>query len=308
MVSSLALRESQVEPTLRHKNVIETTIPVDDYRQLAQKIDWQAFLKSCCTRPVSDNSLAHLPFKVLDLACGTGRWLQTFLQQVAPQLRLPSQIRYDLLDCCESSLIQAAQKLRFPLISGMQYADQVQFAPLEPDAYDCIWSMHGFYAMPKHDLTGILSKMNAALQPEGRCFIAQATREAFYIDFYERYRAAFGPADSVGFTAAEDVVAALERLGIEYHISVLRYDECIPAADRAAVEHYIMNEATVNSFNRDDTETVEGAVSQTGLDRLLNHPDIKAYLDTLVWDSTFHFPEEVWAISFKKADKGSYPR
>ncbi|MFE4107996.1 class I SAM-dependent methyltransferase [Almyronema epifaneia] len=300
MVDSLAVKKSELTAKNRAFKIHEDTIPVDDYRQIAQQFDWKTFTESAYHRSFQRTGTPIL--KVLDLACGTGRWLQTFLQYVSPQLTtsLPLNIRYDLLDCCESALIQATQKVRYPFKLGTQHLAPVQQAALEPDTYDCIWSMHGFYAMPKTDLGSILAKINHSLHQDGRCLIAQASHRAFYINFYDRYRAAFGQDQGTGFTAAEDIIAALKTLGIEPQVQVISYDECIPLHNMAAVEHYILNEATINSFNRDDTVEVEDSVGQIGLQELWQNPAMNAYLNSLVWDSTFHFPEEVWLISFGK--------
>ena len=301
MTGSLLFDKNGVVAGNRVFKISADTIVVDDYRQLAQQFDWKTFIETAYYRSFQRTNIPML--KILDLACGTGRWLQTFLHYIKPQLAtsLPLNAQYDLLDCCKSAITQASSKIRYPFKLGSQYISTIQAAPITPNTYDCIWSMHGFYAMPKCDLELIVSKLYASLQEDGRCLIAQASQQAFYIDFYDRYREAFGNSQGTGFTAAEDIVTALEILEIEHQIQIIRYEECIPAHNLAAVEHYILNEATIHSFNRDDVEEMADSVGPIGLRELSQHPSMYAYLKSLIWDSTFHFPEEVWLISFGKS-------
>ncbi|HIE00396.1 MAG TPA: hypothetical protein EYP59_08920, partial [Thiotrichaceae bacterium] len=88
------------------KNIGEDIDPVDDYRQLAQRFDWQQVFSS-----LYNGHLQKTPttIRLLDVACGTGRWIQAFLYYVEPQISQlgKGEMVYDLLDNSESALLQA---------------------------------------------------------------------------------------------------------------------------------------------------------------------------------------------------------
>lgn len=278
----------------------EDNIPVEDYRQLAQKFDWRNVISSIYYQNLQHRDNPTL--KILDVACGTGRWLQSFQYYVQPKLTEfhPLKITYDLLDYSEIALLQAREKINYPLGLGSQFVSTIQDTNLAKGSYDVLWSMHGFYAMPRQELAVILEKMVSSLNDEGVGFIAQANRESFYISFYDRYLKSFHDGKGERFTSAEDIVEALEALGIEYQVNVIRYDEIIPVDDLARVEHYIFNEATINSFSKEDAPELESSVVNIQLEDLFNHKEIGGYLNSLIKDSAYHFPEEIWVISFGK--------
>nr|MEC4580957.1 methyltransferase domain-containing protein [Candidatus Parabeggiatoa sp.] len=270
----------------------EDNDPVDDYRQLAQKFDWQKLF----------SSIKEPTIRLLEIACGTGRWIQGFLYYVAPQLSQSGQRKmvYDLLDNSERALLQAVEKIRSPLKLGTQYISPIQSIKLKNDFYDVIWSMHGFYAIPDDDLTSVIAKLLASLNETGSAFIAQATRRSFYVSFYEKYLEVFQEGEGERFVSAEDITAALETLGIEYQRHVISYHEQIQQDDFAAVAHYILEEATINSFSEEDSSETASAPRNTQLEDLFAHQEMGNYLKSLIKDSSYYFPEEIWLISFQK--------
>lgn len=159
-------------------------------------------------------------------------------------------ITYDFLDPCETSIAQASQKIHSPLQRGNQYISTAQAANLESNAYDLLWSMHGFYMIPPQDLPSVLKKCVNSLNETGVGFIALATRKSFYVDFYEQYLQIFKEGKGARFTSAEDVIEAMEACGIQHQVHRIFYEEAIKADDFAGLEHYIKNEATINCFNK----------------------------------------------------------
>ncbi len=280
---------------LNVKKIAEDIDPVDDYRQLAQKFDWQKVFES-----INSNSI-----RLLDVACGTGRWIQAFLYYLESQISQSGKVDivYDLLDNSESSLIQAVAKISSPLKLGTKYISPIQTIKLEKNYYDAIWSMHGFYAIPQHDLTLVIEKFLASLNETGSAFIAQATRDSFYVNFYTKYLEAFKHGKGTKFVAAEDITKALETLGIEYQVHVISYAEKIAEDDSVSVAHYILNEATINSFSEEDPSETASAPKNVQLKDLLANQDMKNYLQSFIKDSTYYFPEEIWLISFRKHEK-----
>ncbi|NEP71030.1 MAG: methyltransferase domain-containing protein [Okeania sp. SIO2G4] len=265
--------------------------PVIDYWQLAQRFDWLGTFLSQYHQSKSSS------LRLLDVACRTGRWLQAFSQYIQLDEEIGN-IVYDSLDPSGSSIAQARQKIHLPLQQGNQYISTIQSANLEINAYDLLWSMHGFYMIPRQDLAVVLKKCASLLKDTGVGFIALATRKSFYVDFYEQYLQIFKEGKGEGFTSAEDVIESLDECGIQHQVHRIFYEEPIKADDYAALEHYIKHEATVNYFNKDkETEQLSESHEIT-LEELLSHPKMERYLNSLLRNSVYYFPEEVFLISF----------
>ncbi|KHD08744.1 hypothetical protein PN36_22695 [Candidatus Thiomargarita nelsonii] len=279
--------------------ITEDNDPVDDYRQLAQRFDWQQVFSS-----LYNGHLQKTPttIRLLDVACGTGRWIQAFLYYVEPQISQlgKGEMVYDLLDNSESALLQAVEKIRSPLKFGTQYISPIQTIKLENDFYDVIWSMHGFYAIPHHDLTLVIEKLLASLNDKGSAFIAQATHRSFDVRFYDKYLEVFQEGKGKRFVSAEDITNALETLGIEYQVHVISYYEQIQKDDIAAVAHYLLKEATTNAFSEEYSSGTADVPRVTQLEDLFAHKETENYLKSFIKDSSYYFPEEIWVISFGK--------
>ncbi|NES79805.1 MULTISPECIES: hypothetical protein [unclassified Okeania] len=152
--------------------------------------------------------------------------------------------------------------------------------------------------IPRQDLAVVLKKCASLLKDTGVGFIALATRKSFYVDFYEQYLQIFKEGKGEGFTSAEDVIESLDECGIQHQIHRIFYEEPIKADDHAALEHYIKHEATVNCFNKDkETEQLSESHEIT-LEELLSYPEMEQYLNSLLRNSVYYFPEEVLLISF----------
>ena len=266
--------------------------PVIDYWQLAQCFDWSGTFLSQYHRGKGSS------LRLLDVGCGTGRWLQAFYQYIQLDEEIEN-IVYDFLDPCRSSSSQASEKILAPFDRGTQYVNTIQAAKLESSSYDLLWSMHGFYMIPRQDLAPVLTKCANLLNDTGVGFIALATRKSFYVDFYEQYLQIFKDGKGEGFISAEDVIESLIACGIEHQVHRIFYEEPIQADDRAGLEHYIKNEATVNCFNKDkETEQLSESHNIT-LEELLSHPKMEAYLKSFLKNSVYYFPEDIWLISFR---------
>ncbi|MEA5550021.1 methyltransferase domain-containing protein [Anabaena cylindrica UHCC 0172] len=268
--------------------------PVIDYWQLASNFNWSDTLLSQYHQGKSSS------LRLLDVACGTGRWLQAFHHYIQLDERIENVV-YDLLDPCGSSISQASQKMPPSFVQGTHYVNTIQGAKLESNSYGLLWSMHGFYMIPRRDLASVLKKCASLLKDTGIGFIALATRKSFYVDFYEQYLQIFREGKGAKFTSAEDVIESLSECGIEHQVHRIFYEESIKADDYAALEHYIKNEATVNSFNKDkETEQLSESHHIT-LEELLSHPEMERYLNSLIRNSVYYFPEEIWLISFNSS-------
>lgn len=266
---------------------------VVDYWQLASNFDWpETFLSQYHQGQASS-------LRLIDIACGTGRWLQTFCHYIQLDENIENVV-YDSLDPCYSSISQASQKSHSPFVRGTQYIDTIQSANLERNAYDLLWSMHGFYVIPPQDLPGVLKKCTSLLKDTGIGFIALATRESFYIDFYERYLQIFKQGEAKGFTSAEDILEAFLECGIQHRVHKITYEEAIKTDNLASLEHYIKNEATINSFNKDVETKLLSTSKNINLEDLLSNPEMEKYLKSFIRNSVYYFPQEVWLISFHR--------
>ena len=286
--------------TPRLANTLGDDDPIEDYRQLAQHFDWVNLFEPKSFSLIQRDSG---PLKLLEVACGTGRWLKAFLhyvpfQNTANSLNGTPEIVIDLLDPCETAISQIADNIHAPLQLGQQYVTTLQKACLPKDTYDILWSMHGFYAIPLHDLTSVLKKCLDSLNDTGIALIALGNRNSFYITFYEQYLESIHAGNGDRFTSAEDITEALTRLGIPYQIHSVIYEERIDRDDQAALAHYIINESTINSFNKDE-DLIEIPISQNlTLEELLSDQQIQRFLKSFIRGSAYYFPQETQLISF----------
>jgi len=262
--------------------------PVQDYWQLAKSYRWSDLL----FRADDDEQL-----RILDVACGSGRWLRA-LQLYAQPKPGSTRMIYDFLDPNAEAMVGATQQLQLPFQVGEQFAQTIQEAALARHTYDLLWSMHGFYIIPHEELGSVLTKCAGLLKSGGTGFIGLATLQSFYVDFYARYLDCFYPGQGGRFTAAEDVVEALVDAGMEHHVDRIFYEELIHHADHAALEHYIRAESSTNSFDKSMVSDGMTLSQEITLDKLMSHPQLGAYLDSMRRGAYYAFPQEIWLISF----------
>ena len=264
--------------------------PINDYRYLAQRFDWKKVFSS-----YHDTSGK---VRLLDIACGAGRWLRAFLYYVSPSFPASQKLEivYDLLDRAKPALLKAADRIDTPFVPGRQYICSIQDAELRKSFYDIIWCMHGFYAIPRGDLDSILLKITGSLREHGTAYIALATRESFYVRCYDEYLRWFGGEEQAEFTCTEDIVEVLQRLGIQYREDTIRYHERLMVSDIQGLDHYIRTESIMNSFGREGSE--DDAKEFIGLEELLRHREMGRFLRGFIRDGHYHFPEEIRLISF----------
>ncbi len=277
-------------------DTLTETDPVDDYRQLARHFDWRLLSPTSRMHPQNRST----PLRLLDVACGTGRWLDALYRYASfpTYLNGAREILYDVLDPSETAIVQIRNKISAPFRLGNQYVTTIQEADLERQVYDLLWSNHGFYGIPVPHLPSVLTKLADSLTKRGTALIALANRNSFYITFYDQYLATVYGGNQTGFTAAEDVMDALDILGIAYQIHPIHYEERIDRNDHASLAHYVINESTINSFNK-DKEQIDAPISGTvTLDELRGYAQLQHFLDSFIDGSAYYFPQEVQVISF----------
>ncbi len=258
--------------------------PVDDYRQLAARGPWRSVI----------DRLPRAGARVLDVACGPGRWLRAFMARHRPALDRrfgPGAVTCDLLDPNAAAAARCVERIGGPLSHGRTFACPIEDAALPAAAYHVIWSMHGFYAVPPAALPAALRAMRAALAPTGRAYIAISTTRGFYDRFYRLWARSGRTADPP-FVTAEDIEAALAADGVPFEVTTFDYAEHIPAEAPEQLLRYLLDEAIGNSFAE------RGALAGTALDEIAADPILGPYLRGFEVDGGHALAQEVRLIAF----------
>lgn len=154
------------------------SLAVEDYRQLVQAADWPGLL----------GSHAHDDWRLLDVACGSGKFPAALLRD-ADLSTLPP-LPVDLLDPSAFSVAEAKGVLALPFVAGRELVVTLQDLPADLPPYDVVWATHALYALPVDELPAAAERFMSALAPGGLGVVAQATSTSHYLAFYD----AFGPA------------------------------------------------------------------------------------------------------------------
>jgi SAM-dependent methyltransferase len=257
---------------------------IESYRQLLPYFNWKR---------VDYEISKHRQLRLLDIACGTGQWIHAFHYYIKPKATELFQegMRYDLVNNSEKLLQEAIKKIDSPLILGNQYVSSIQDVKLENNAYDMIFSMHGFYTISPRELNFVIKKLINKLSETGVVFITQFAQRSFLIDFYTQYIKAFNHSIEKKQTVAEDITQALEILNIEYKINVISFYKEIKINDFNAIRDYIFNEDIVNLFSMHKSLQLQD---------VLNNKEINKYLKRFIKNGSYHFLEETWLIEFEK--------
>ncbi|KPA11413.1 Methyltransferase type 12 domain protein [Candidatus Magnetomorum sp. HK-1] len=279
--------------------------PVSDYRILANQYDWSKLIINM-TSQVKCSEL-----NILDVACGTGRWFQAFqdyilinnnIQKYLQENNPPLSIQYHFLDPSEKSVKKAYSRTGPLLIKGKKYITRLQDIQVPKNkAFDIIWAMHGFYSIPWVDLRQSIINLLSMLSNNGKCFIAQAGRNSFYIDFYDQCCRYLNIPSSTSFTSAEDILEVLSKMGISYQVQIFNYNECIDRSQQDAVNHYLFQESINNSFiqNNGDKKT---CISNTLDFSVINKNNfLTQYLQEYLKEDQYCFPQSVWLCMITKS-------
>ena len=194
-----------------------------DYRLLAQELDWAALLAGRQT--------------LLDVACGSGKFPEA-LDLYADLPDSPA-IDYALLDPSAFSLAEARCALSPPFAGGAEYRCTLQELDPQAGPFDVVWSVHGLYALPAAELEAGVAAFLRALGPGGLGVIAHAAHDAHYLRFYRDFLDDFRDGAGTPYTSAEQIEEALDAAGARFEVRRLDYHAEVRFEDRATLEGYL---------------------------------------------------------------------
>jgi len=223
------------------------------------------------------------PVRVLDVACGSGKFPAALREVDAIRARPAGSIVLDLLDPSPFSVEEAARSLAPPMTAGRRLVCTLQALPDDARGYDVVWAVHALYALPEAELAAGVERFLAAVAPDGLGFVAHATRRSHYLAFYEAYLAHHRPTGTP-YTSAAAIVAAFEAAGAEVTVAPLTYAQVID--DRAVLEGFLQR------CLFDDT---------LSLDAMRADPAMGPYLaERIASDGVARFDQEVAMITVRR--------
>ncbi len=248
-----------------------------DYRILAEQLAWGELFHHLA-------GLTDTPLRLLDVACGSGKFPDALLRYGGLGGPNVPPVRYDLLDPSAFSVREAKAKLATPFVPADEHVCTIQ--AFQPGArYPMVWSTHGLYCVPKQELGSALDRMFDATDPRGLMFIAQASRASHYLRFYDLYLQRFAPVGTSPYSSGEDVHEAL--VGRDPDAPIVRwaveYEGRLPLDDQATAEKYLQR------CLFDDSLT---------LDAMSADPEMGAYLDACRDEAAgeWRFRQKTWLI------------
>mgnify|MGYP006273148071 CR=1 FL=1 len=247
-----------------------------DYRHLAEARDWAGWLESRQAR-TGDRRL-----RLLDVACGSGKFPAALIKHAGLAEAGLEPIDYDLLDPAAFSVEEARNALAPPFAPAGEHVCTLQDLRCEPGAFDIVWATHALYALPRAELDAGLARFVDAIAPDGAGFIAQSSEAGHYLRFHRAFLEGFDRGATEPYTAAEDLTAALSRLGVSFETEEITYENGAPDAERDAVEGYLQR-----CLFEDEV----------CLDALQANPVTGAYLATCRHGDAWRFSQTVTLIS-----------
>ena len=247
-----------------------------DYKYLAEAFDWRGWLEK------RQAEVGERQLKLLDVACGSGKFPEALGQYARISDLNISSIEYSLLDPSAFSLAEARKVLSPPFIAGAEFETTLQELVCERGEFDIAWATHALYAIPEDELEAALSAFIRAISG-GAGFIAHATESAHYLRFYQHYLDGFKGGIGAPYSSAEKILKILEKIGACFEVEQISYENVAPEGARMEVEGYLQR------CLFDDTIDLSAmqANSVTG-----------PYLATCLQNGQWHFKQHVTLFFF----------
>ncbi len=252
-------------------------IATDDYRHLAEAVDWKSWLE---TRQAQ---AGDRPLRLLDVACGSGKFPIALARHAGVAEAAIQPIDYALLDPAPFSISEARQALTAPFVAGQEYLSTLQALDCPAGAFDVVWATHALYAVPADALDTAMSRFLHALADNGQGagFIAHGCAEGHYLHFQKLFLEAFGDPAAHRYADAEAIDASLRRLGAAVETRDITYENGLPETALPQIEGFLQRCVFDDSVS---------------LDRMLAHDTTGAYLARCRTDGHWRFPQKVRLI------------
>ena len=208
------------------------TLASVDYKYLAQAFDWRGWLEK------RQAEVGKRQLKLLDVACGSGKFPEALSQYAKVSDSKISPIQYSLLDPSAFSLAEAREVLSPPFIAGDEFETTLQELVCERGEFDIAWATHALYAVPEDELEAALETFIRAISG-GAGFIAHASESAHYLRFYQHYLDGFKGGIGAPYASAEKIIKTLEKIGACFKVEQISYENVAPEDARLQVEGYL---------------------------------------------------------------------
>ena len=153
----------------------------------------------------------------------------------------------------------------------------------EQGAYDIIWATHALYAVPKNELKDSLKRFIFGMARSG--FIAHASEESHYLNFYRHYLNGFKGGSGEPYSSAEQILQTLEEIGIPFRVETITYENGVSENAYSQVEGYLQR------CIFDDT---------IDLKAMLGNSTTGPYLESCLKDGRWSFKQQVMLIFLSK--------
>ena len=219
-----------------------------DYEHLGNSLDWEEELFKY------SSSREDKRLKILDVACGSGKF-PSVIQKTLGKSKKIKRVDYSILDPSLFALEETKKNLKAPFFVDEEFNSTIQDFKKENSCYDVSWAMHALYAIPPQDIIESMRIFKETFRGVG--YIAHAREKSHYIEFQKIFLSGFKKNKSVRYTTSEDIMAALDQLGIKYEERILKYENKAESNDRLIVEAYLQR------CIFDDTITLEDLENNT---------------------------------------------